>query len=91
LGLPKKVQEYVFFQITNVDLFRKKISQVVPFITTMKQVIHDYDVINEHKKLNKDELVKLSGTNIAFSNFGLNKVSINKVPSTTIVLRRYFR
>jgi len=51
---------------------------VIPLITTMAQVQHDLDVIAEHKKLNIGELIKLSGSNIAFSQFGLTKLGITE-------------
>ena len=76
MGLPKKVQEYVFFQIKDVNNFKKKLALFIPQITTMAQVIKDYDQINANKALGIVELLKLSGTNISFSQFGLTKVII---------------
>jgi len=78
LGLPKKVEEYVFFQITDTHLFKKQLNQVIPYITTMAEVQHDLDLIAAHKKLDKNTLIKLTGTNISFSQFGLTKLGITE-------------
>lgn len=47
-------------------------------ITTMAQVVHDRNGINDHKTANPVDppLLPLSGINIAFSQFGLTKVFI---------------
>jgi hypothetical protein len=72
--LVKRVEEFVFFQITDVTQFRQKLKKVIPLIKTTAQVQKDLDDIAEHKKSGGKGLLKISGANIAFSQFGLTKV-----------------
>jgi Dyp-type peroxidase family len=76
LGLPKRVERFLFFQIKEVSHFRKGLSELVPMITTMKQVLDDRDQINNHKPTGGGTLLPLSGTNIAFSHAGLSKLGL---------------
>ena len=86
LGLPKKVQHYLFFQIDDdVTAFRKRLHLLIPHITTTTQVHHDRSKIADNKKKAAEqgkapELILLSGINIAFSQFGLNKVTQSNHP-----------
>ncbi|KAM5544620.1 hypothetical protein V8D89_001518 [Ganoderma adspersum] len=81
-GLPKKVQHYLFFQIDdNVTAFRKRLHLLIPLITTTTQVQDDRAKIAANKKKAAEqrkapELLRLSGVNIAFSQFGLTKLGI---------------
>ena len=82
VGLPKKVQHYLFFQIDDdVTAFRKRLSLLIPLITTTTQAQEDRAKIAANKKKAAEEgrppeLLKVSGVNIAFSQFGLHKVRI---------------
>ncbi|MDI1485783.1 MAG: dye-decolorizing heme-containing peroxidase [Ramalina farinacea] len=77
-GLPKKTQTYLFFQIhaNNVDAFRTHLAQLVPHITTIAQVKADLDQIAKNKQSGDNQLLKLSGINIAFSQKGLTLLGI---------------
>ena len=74
-GLPKKYETFLFFDITNPTQFRERLKAIIPFITTTAQALADQDAINEHKSKGKEGLLKLVGTNIAFSQTGLTLVS----------------
>jgi hypothetical protein len=76
LGLPKRAERFMFFKITEVPRFRKHLAELVPMITTMKQVLDDHGSIDDHKKTGAGTLIPLSGTNIAFSHVGLSKVCV---------------
>lgn len=86
LGLPKRVQHYVFFQIDdNVTAFRQRLKLLVPLITSTAQVSHDRSTITAHKQAAKEQgktpqLLKISGINIAFSHSGLAKVRTRCTP-----------
>ena len=81
-GLPKKVQHYLFFQIDDdVTAFRKRLNLLIPVITSTTQAQDDRAKIAANKKLAAEqgkapELLRLSGVNIAFSQFGLTKVRV---------------
>ncbi|OBZ72595.1 Dye-decolorizing peroxidase msp1 [Grifola frondosa] len=82
VGLPKKTQTYVFFQIDdNVSAFRTQLSKLVPLITSTSQVLNDHAQILANKqaaaeKGRKPTLLTLAGINIAFSHTGLVKMGI---------------
>ncbi|OCH94868.1 peroxidase TAP [Obba rivulosa] len=82
IGLPKKTQTYVFFQIDdNVKGFRTQLAQLVPLITSAAQVQSHRASIAQNKKTAADKgvpppLLKLAGVNIAFSHSGLAKLGI---------------
>ncbi|PIL28565.1 hypothetical protein GSI_08606 [Ganoderma sinense ZZ0214-1] len=82
VGLPKKVQHYLFFQIDDdVAAFRKRLHLLIPFITNTTQAQDDRAKIAAHKKAAVEqgknyEFLQLSGVNIAFSQFGLTKLGI---------------
>jgi len=77
LGLQKKVQEFVFFQITDVTLFRQAMKAIVPFITTTAQVQQQAAQIAQHKASGASGLLPLPCTNLAFSNSGLTKMGLD--------------
>ena len=76
LGLPKKVQHYVFFQIDdNVAAFRKHLHQLVPHLTSSAHVAHHRSTIAAHKEAASKigivpPLLRIAGINIAFSHSG---------------------
>lgn len=84
VGLPKKAQHYLLFQIDNdVAAFRKRLGLLVPHVTTTSQVQHDRTKIAAHKKAaaelgNCAGLLPLSSINIAFSHAGLLKVGLDR-------------
>lgn len=79
LGLPKQVERFSFYQITDVQRFRENLSKLVPMITTMKNVEEDRKRIDDNKAARgrnvTPPLLPISGINIAFSHIGLKKVS----------------
>jgi Dyp-type peroxidase family len=76
-GLPKKVESFVFFAITNPVQFRQSLKSIIPLITTTAQAIQDNKAIEAHKGKGNKDLLKLVGTNIAFSQKGLHALGIN--------------
>jgi Dyp-type peroxidase family len=75
-GLPKKYQSFVFFTIADANLFRKGLKDIVPLITTTAQATADLAIIDQHKRQHGESLIKLVGTNIAFSHDGLTALNI---------------
>ena len=73
-GLPKKFQSFYFFDITNPTEFRKRLRNIIPLITTTTQALADTAAIQNHKSKGNKSLLKIVGTNIAFSQAGLNAV-----------------
>ncbi|KAF8742316.1 hypothetical protein AX14_005186 [Amanita brunnescens Koide BX004] len=78
-GLPKKTETKFFFQIVDVNNFRKQLQAVVPLVTTVAQVLKDRDAIDQHKKkpYPKPVLIPLWGVNISFSHSGFVKLGIS--------------
>ncbi|KAF5374348.1 hypothetical protein D9758_004699 [Tetrapyrgos nigripes] len=86
VGIPKKTQTYFFFQIDgDPSLFRKALVDIVPLIKTAAQVQKDREALREHKRRHghggdgPGPLLKMTGTQIAFSNAGLVKMGISGV------------
>ncbi|EIN07233.1 Dyp-type peroxidase [Punctularia strigosozonata HHB-11173 SS5] len=82
IGLPKKVEECIFLDITDVDCFRKCLKQIAPLITSTSQVQADLASIAASKKKAAAEghpppLLPIVGTNISFSHWGLQKLGAN--------------
>jgi Dyp-type peroxidase family len=75
-GLPKRYQSFVFFDIVHPTQFRQKLQSIIPLITTTTQAMHDNDAIDAHKAKGEKCLLKLVGTNIAFSQKGLDALGI---------------
>jgi hypothetical protein len=73
-GLPKKTQLYIFFEIVDVEKFRKDLVRFIPLIKTVAGVLKDRQAIDDHKKKKLPGLVKLVGVNISFSHKGFVKV-----------------
>jgi hypothetical protein len=74
IGLPKRVQRFMFYDITDVGRFRRNLGELATTITTMKDVMNDMDAIQDVKRSGQNRLIPISGTNIAFSHTGLQKV-----------------
>ncbi|KAF7970552.1 hypothetical protein HWV62_23727 [Athelia sp. TMB] len=75
-GLPKKYESFIFFTISDAGLFRKALKDIVPLITTTAQALADQAAIQQHKRQHGQSVIKLVGTNIAFSVDGLNTLGI---------------
>jgi hypothetical protein len=73
-GLPKQHQTFLFFAIADATQFQHRLKAIIPLITTTAQVIADANAIKEHKRSGYPGLIKLAGTNIAFSHTGLTAV-----------------
>ncbi|KIM71740.1 hypothetical protein PILCRDRAFT_16772 [Piloderma croceum F 1598] len=73
-GLPKKHQSFLFFVILDATQFQHRLKDIIPLITTTKQALRDIQAIKEHKAKG---LLKLVGTNIAFSHTGLHALGID--------------
>ncbi|KAF8625444.1 hypothetical protein AX17_006845 [Amanita inopinata Kibby_2008] len=79
VGLPKKTATNLFFQITNVEQFRKQLNKLIPLITTAEQALKGRQAIEDHKRnaSHGKHLIPMAGVNISFSHFGLAKMGIN--------------
>jgi hypothetical protein len=66
----------MFYDITDVRRFRKHLFELATTITTMKDVMNDMEAIQDVKRSGQDRLIPISGTNIAFSHTGLQKVCL---------------
>jgi len=76
-GLAKKVESFVFFDIANPTQFRQRLKSLIPLITTTTQALADQKAIQAQKAEGYNSLLKLVGTNIAFSQTGLHALGIN--------------
>lgn len=73
VGLSKKAETFLFFNITDVPKFRVQLKNLIPHITTAKKAMTDKAAIKDFKKTNNC-LMKVKGMNIGFSRFGIQKV-----------------
>ena len=79
-GFPKKVQNFVFFEIDDgqVEAARTQLAQLIPLVTTTNHVLEHRQKIADAKSQTpagqSPPLIKMSGVNIAFSAKGLKKV-----------------
>ena len=85
MGLPKKTQTYLFFQIESARVhdFRVRLGKLLPLITTAAQVTEDLKKIASHKKKAAEDkttpsLLEMSGVNIVFSHKGLLELGIKE-------------
>jgi Dyp-type peroxidase family len=83
VGLPKKTQTYAFYQIANATEFRKRLSALIPFITTSTQAQGHKELIKQIKASTAQHnapppILKLAGINIAFSHNGLHKLGLTQ-------------
>jgi Dyp-type peroxidase family len=76
-GLPKKTQDYIFFDILDVTKFRKDLVKFIPLIKTVAQVLVDRQAIDDHKKKKLPGLLTLVGVNISISHKGFVKLGID--------------
>lgn len=75
-GLVKKFETFVFFAITDATHFRQRLKAIIPLITTTTQALANSKAIADHKANGNSDLIKLVGTNIAFSQTGLTALGI---------------
>ncbi|KAG9041408.1 hypothetical protein FS837_012314 [Tulasnella sp. UAMH 9824] len=81
---PKKVEQFIFFSITDAVAFRQKLGEFREHITTAARVIKNLEDIEECRKKNKglpkpwpkDRLVKLIQYQIGFSHTGMDELNI---------------
>ncbi|KAG8916346.1 hypothetical protein FRC01_003216 [Tulasnella sp. 417] len=81
---PKKVEQLIFFSITNPDVFRQKLGIFRKEITTAAAVIENLQNIEEARKKNKgvpkplpqERMVKLIQYQIGFSSSGMTTLNI---------------
>ncbi|KIO28750.1 hypothetical protein M407DRAFT_22166 [Tulasnella calospora MUT 4182] len=81
---PKKVEQFIFFSITNPDGFREKLREFRKCITTAADVVKHLKEIEEARKKNqglpkplpKDRMVKLTQYQIGFSFSGMTDLHI---------------
>lgn len=85
-GLPKKTEQFFFFQIDDgkVKEFRTALANLIPLIRTAAQALDDQKKIEQSQKEAGDKgvtppLLKLSGVNIGFTQAGLKLVSLAAV------------
>jgi hypothetical protein len=72
--LAKKVEIFLFGAITDATKFREQLRDIIPFITTTTQALADAQKIADHKAQGHSSHLELVGTNIAFSQHGLDVV-----------------
>lgn len=78
----KKLETTVFFQIgDDVQSFRKQLTQIIPLITTTPQAAERRAQVAKNKQEaaqqgRKADLLPIVGVTLAFSKFGLTKVSL---------------
>ena len=73
-GLAKRVETFFFGAITDPTKFRTQLNDIIPLITTTTIALADAQKIADHKAQGHSSLLKLLGTNLAFSQTGLDKV-----------------
>lgn len=73
-GLPKKAEVFYFFEIKDVDNFRRQLNKLVPLISTGQDVSSKKEAIRQHKQANSGSLLPTAFLNIAFSAKGVEKV-----------------
>ena len=74
LGMPKRFEEFIFFDINNAAAFKSGLAQLIPHLTSTLDVINFRKQIDDHKKQKQPGLLKFTGINIAFSFKALAKV-----------------
>lgn len=85
ISLPKRHESFIFFQINDDEVlkFRQELSNLILLITTAAEVKRNLQDVVDHKKRHKgqgsqapieNELLTITGVNIAFSYPGLRKV-----------------
>ncbi|KIM91350.1 hypothetical protein PILCRDRAFT_57880 [Piloderma croceum F 1598] len=75
-GLAKKFEIFLFGAITDATKFREQLRDIIPLITTTTQALADAQKIADHKAQGHSNYLKLVGTNIAFSQKGLDALGI---------------
>ncbi|EJD06642.1 Dyp-type peroxidase [Fomitiporia mediterranea MF3/22] len=78
LGIPKRAEDFIFFNIQDAAAFKKDLKELIPAITTTAQVKKIRTDITNHKQQGKTDLIKVAAINIAFSVAGLKKLGITE-------------
>jgi len=78
LGFPKRVEDFVFFNIQDAPGFKHALKQLQPLITSTADVQAIRKQIDDHKKCGHHGLLKIVGTNIAFTSAGLKKLGVTE-------------
>lgn len=73
-GLPKKVEAFFFFQITDPSKFRHDLTSVIPHITTYVQAQEAHKAIRDGKGSGK--IIPMAAVNISFSHKGLVRLGL---------------
>ncbi|KAG8916347.1 hypothetical protein FRC01_003217, partial [Tulasnella sp. 417] len=81
---PKKVEQFIFFSITDASLFREKLGKFRHCITTAACVVKNLEEIEKARQNNKglpkplpkDRMVKLTQYQIGFSLSGMNVLNV---------------
>ncbi|THH11014.1 dyp-type peroxidase [Phellinidium pouzarii] len=76
LGMPKRTEDFIFFNIQNANAFKHSLKLLIPSITTTAQIQKLRQDISDHKRAGATGLIQCVGINIAFSNQGLKKLGI---------------
>ncbi|KAH8117785.1 Dyp-type peroxidase [Phellopilus nigrolimitatus] len=76
LGIPKRTEDLIFFNIHDAAAFKRDLKQLIPAITTTAQIQKMRTDIANHKGSGNTELLKLVGINIGFTIHGLTKLGI---------------
>lgn len=78
VGLPKRFEEFLFFQINDAAGFKKGLKQLIPAITSTADVVKARKAIEQHKNQGHNNTLETSGINVAFSFKGLKKLGITE-------------
>ncbi|KAI5119113.1 hypothetical protein M0805_007860 [Coniferiporia weirii] len=76
LGIPKRFEDFIFFNIQDAAAFKRDLKTLIPAITTTAQIQKMRQDISNHKSKGLPGLLKCLGINIAFSALGLKKLGI---------------
>ena len=76
LGIPKRFEDFLFFNIGNAEEFKIDLKQLIPAITTTQNIKDTRGQISALKNQGTDSLLKVVAINIAFTSSGLKKVRI---------------
>ncbi|RYP13153.1 hypothetical protein DL765_007028 [Monosporascus sp. GIB2] len=75
-GFPKKAESFFFFEIENVEAFRRELHKLVPLIATSESVSSDKEAIRQQRQ-SCSSLLPVAFLNIAFSAKGLKKLGLD--------------
>ncbi|EJC98213.1 Dyp-type peroxidase [Fomitiporia mediterranea MF3/22] len=76
LGLPKRAETFIFFNIANVANFKKSLQQFIPAVTTTTQVQQLRKEIADHKLTGSPDLLQIQCMNFALSRRGMKELGV---------------